>query len=71
MIVSPTRELALQIFEVLRKVGGHHQLSAGLITGYAYVIGSAIICIITTNTYALIQFHANRSLILGDCNVPD
>jgi hypothetical protein len=52
--VSPTRELALQIFEVLRKVGGHHQLSAGLITGYAYVIDSTHICIVSTNLHSSI-----------------
>lgn len=33
LIISPTRELALQIFQVLRKVGRHHELSAGLIIG--------------------------------------
>lgn len=34
MIISPTRELALQIFEVLRKVGKQgHMFSAGLIIG--------------------------------------
>ncbi|KAG5180717.1 DEAD box helicase [Tribonema minus] len=33
LVVSPTRELALQIFEVLRVVGGKHLLSAGLIVG--------------------------------------
>jgi ATP-dependent RNA helicase DDX10/DBP4 len=34
MIVSPTRELALQIFEVLRKIGKQgHMFSAGLIIG--------------------------------------
>lgn len=33
IIVTPTRELALQIFEVLRVVGKKHQLSAGLVTG--------------------------------------
>jgi ATP-dependent RNA helicase DDX10/DBP4 len=33
IIVTPTRELALQIFEVLRLVGKRHQLSAGLVTG--------------------------------------
>jgi len=31
--LSPTRELAVQIFEVLRQVGAHHQLSAGLLVG--------------------------------------
>ena len=33
LIITPTRELALQIFEVLRVVGKKHQFSAGLITG--------------------------------------
>ena len=33
LIISPTRELALQIFEELRKVGARHDLSAGLLIG--------------------------------------
>ena len=33
LVISPTRELAIQIFEVLRAVGRYHQFSAGLITG--------------------------------------
>ena len=33
LILSPTRELAIQIFEVLRKVGRFHGFSAGLIIG--------------------------------------
>ncbi|CAM6084394.1 unnamed protein product [Calypogeia fissa] len=33
IIISPTRELAFQIFEELRKVGKHHSLSAGLLIG--------------------------------------
>lgn len=33
IVISPTRELALQIFEVLRTVGRRHQFSAGLVTG--------------------------------------
>ncbi|RKF65734.1 ATP-dependent RNA helicase dbp4 [Golovinomyces cichoracearum] len=33
LIISPTRELALQIFEVLRKIGRHHSFSAGLVIG--------------------------------------
>ncbi|CAG8790022.1 20257_t:CDS:10, partial [Dentiscutata erythropus] len=33
LVIAPTRELAVQIFEVLRKVGRHHFLSAGLIIG--------------------------------------
>ncbi|EGW35102.1 uncharacterized protein SPAPADRAFT_69435 [Spathaspora passalidarum NRRL Y-27907] len=33
LIVSPTRELAVQIFEVLTKIGKYNQFSAGLVTG--------------------------------------
>lgn len=34
LVISPTRELAMQTFEVLRVVGGsHNSLSAGLLTG--------------------------------------
>ena len=33
MIISPTRELAVQIFEVLKKIGKSHTFSAGLIIG--------------------------------------
>lgn len=33
IVLSPTRELAVQIFEVVRTVGAHHQLSVGLLVG--------------------------------------
>ncbi len=33
LIITPTRELALQIFEVLRSVGKKHTFSAGMVTG--------------------------------------
>ncbi|KAJ7177877.1 ATP-dependent RNA helicase dbp-4 [Mycena filopes] len=33
LIISPTRELAIQIFEVLRSIGGFHTFSAGLVIG--------------------------------------
>lgn len=33
LIISPTRELAYQIFEELRKVGSQHNISAGLVIG--------------------------------------
>ncbi|OAA76524.1 ATP-dependent RNA helicase DBP4 [Akanthomyces lecanii RCEF 1005] len=33
LVISPTRELAVQIFEVLRKIGRYHSFSAGLIIG--------------------------------------
>ncbi|KAJ5083375.1 ATP-dependent RNA helicase dbp4 [Penicillium angulare] len=33
LILAPTRELAIQIFDVLRKVGRYHAFSAGLVIG--------------------------------------
>lgn len=33
LIISPTRELAYQIFQTLKKIGIHHDISAGLIIG--------------------------------------
>lgn len=33
LVISPTRELALQIFEVLRRAGSCHSFSAGLVIG--------------------------------------
>ena len=33
IIISPTRELALQIFDVLRSIGVNHDFSAGLVIG--------------------------------------
>ncbi|KAJ2077366.1 ATP-dependent RNA helicase dbp4 [Coemansia sp. RSA 988] len=33
LVISPTRELAMQIFGVLCKIGRHHKFSAGLVIG--------------------------------------
>jgi ATP-dependent RNA helicase DDX10/DBP4 len=33
LIISPTRELAYQTFDVLKKIGKHHDFSAGLVIG--------------------------------------
>ncbi|KAI0000434.1 P-loop containing nucleoside triphosphate hydrolase protein [Russula vinacea] len=33
LIISPTRELAVQIFDVLRSIGGSHSFSAGIVIG--------------------------------------
>ena len=33
LVISPTRELAYQSFEVLRRIGSHHDFSAGLVIG--------------------------------------
>ena len=32
-MITPTRELAYQIFETLRKIGKYHDFSAGLVIG--------------------------------------
>ena len=32
-MITPTRELAYQIFETLRKIGKYHEFSAGLVIG--------------------------------------
>jgi hypothetical protein len=71
MIVSPTRELALQIFEVLRNVGGHHQLSAGLITGYAFIhTHSHELCIVyaytdTATRYIVHTYYCTSSACIA------
>lgn len=33
LVITPTRELAYQIFETLRKIGIYHDFSAGLVIG--------------------------------------
>jgi ATP-dependent RNA helicase DDX10/DBP4 len=33
LVISPTRELAIQIFQVLRKIGPKHDISGGLVIG--------------------------------------
>lgn len=33
LIITPTRELAYQIFETIRKIGRYHEFSVGLIIG--------------------------------------
>ena len=33
LVISPTRELAYQTFEVLKKIGKYHDFSAGLVIG--------------------------------------
>ena len=33
LVLSPTRELSMQIYDVLRKIGLKHDFSAGLVTG--------------------------------------
>lgn len=50
LIISPTRELAYQTFEVLRKVGKNHDFSAGLIIGgkvclFILVLLSFLLCL--------------------------
>ena len=38
IVISPTRELAYQIFEVLRRVGRRHVFSAGLVIGNDFCV---------------------------------
>ena len=33
LVIAPTRELAFQIFETLKSIGGGHDFSAGLVIG--------------------------------------
>ncbi|KAK4574670.1 ATP-dependent RNA helicase dbp4 [Recurvomyces mirabilis] len=33
MVIAPTRELAFQIFDVLRKIGRYHNIAAGVVAG--------------------------------------
>jgi ATP-dependent RNA helicase DDX10/DBP4 len=40
IIISPTRELAGQLFDVLRSVGKHHNFSAGLLIGGRKDVGT-------------------------------
>ena len=40
IIISPTRELAHQIFDVLKSVGKHHSFSAGLLIGGRKDVGT-------------------------------
>jgi len=48
LIISPTRELALQTFKVLKVVGKHHDFSADIVIGgkvlAAYFAHFDIIC---------------------------
>ncbi len=44
LIISPTRELAYQIFEVLRKVGKFHDFSAGLVIGGKVCLSFYALC---------------------------
>ena len=39
MVISPTRELAYQTFEVLKKIGSFHDFSAGLVIGGKVIFG--------------------------------
>jgi superfamily II DNA/RNA helicase len=39
LVISPTRELAYQTFEVLKKIGSFHDFSAGLVIGGKVIFG--------------------------------
>jgi len=72
IILSPTRELAIQIFDVLRIIGKHHNYSAGLVIGGKDVktemqlIGGMNILVATLGR---LQQHMEQSYDLDTTNV--
>lgn len=42
LIISPTRELALQTFKVLKVVGKHHDFSADIVIGGKVLLASFV-----------------------------
>ena len=69
LVIAPTRELAIQIFEVLRKIGRRHLFSAGLVIGgkslkeEAERLGRMTILVCTPDVRPLDQFslfHQSR-----------
>lgn len=51
LIITPTRELAYQIFETLKKIGEYHDFSAGLIIGEIFALISELLLFISQSTY--------------------
>lgn len=69
LIITPTRELAYQIFETLRKIGIHHDFSAGLIIGKFVIIIEHNLFIILTIYFIGgkdLKFERKR---LDQCNI--
>lgn len=62
LIITPTRELAYQIFETLRKIGVHHDFSAGLVIGKPVVL---------YNIYYILEmfYWKNVFIFLYNCNL--
>lgn len=57
LIISPTRELAYQTFEVLRKVGKNHDFSAGLIIGGKVCLFTVVLPPLPL--YSVLKHHGN------------
>lgn len=72
LIVSPTRELAIQIFEVLTKIGAHNPFSAALVTGgknVKYEMERVSRMNILVGTPGRISQHLNESVGLDTSNL--
>ncbi|EEB17824.1 ATP-dependent RNA helicase DBP4, putative [Pediculus humanus corporis] len=70
LIITPTRELAYQIFETLKKIGKHHDFSAGLIIGgkdLHFEKGRMDQCNIIICTPGRILHHMDENPLF-DCN---
>ncbi|KAG8542258.1 hypothetical protein GDO81_027095, partial [Engystomops pustulosus] len=72
LVISPTRELAYQTFEVLRKVGRYHEFSAGLVIGGKDLKHESA-CIHRTNilicTPGRLLQHMDQTSLFDTCNL--
>lgn len=72
LIITPTRELAYQIFETLRKVGVYHDFSAGLIIGgkdLKFETKRMDQCNIVIGTPGRILQHMDENPLFDCCNM--
>lgn len=63
LIISPTRELAFQTFQVLNKIGAHHQFSVAVLIGGMFCAINYNICLpsfFASKTTANIRHVARR-----------
>lgn len=69
LVITPTRELAYQIFEVLNKVGKEHDFSAGLVIGESLVpsLCVSLSCIISL-LFPVIR-QRRKSVLIINCAV--
>lgn len=72
LIITPTRELAYQIFETLRRIGVHHDFSAGLIIGgkdLKFETKRMDQCNIVIGTPGRILQHMDENPLFDCCNM--